>query len=193
MTVYAGPRFTVEPFPPLRWTGVDWEGSVTLPAWREFASRPGSFARERGFFDTAVRLRIAAPGGRERPEPSAAQANAYRYLVGHDAVLRDNIVRALYLNYPALKAEYDLAPDQAHRMPDLTAPDDLRNLCCLTTIHLFDTSWDGASYVGFEFGCTWDDDGMGVMTHRGRMVEIGGPAVAYEEWLARRDLDSMNE
>jgi hypothetical protein len=186
MTVYAGPRFTVEPFPPLLWTGAFWEGNVVLPAWREVSSRSS--------VNAAVGLRLARTAGGERPEPSLPQAVAFRYLVNHDAVLRDNIVRAIYVSYPALKSDYGFAPEEAaRRMPDVTGPDDLHDLIGLSTVHLFDTNWDGTAYVGFEFDCTWDDRGLGVLTHRARIVEVGGAEVAVEEWLARRDLDSMNE
>jgi hypothetical protein len=188
MAVYSGARFMVEPFPPLRWTGALWEGRVDLPVWRGFSAGQGT--------EDTVFLRVAPPpGGGEYREPSPPQAAALRYLLSHDAAIRDNIVRAIYVNYPALQHEYGYDPDEAARvMPDLTGPDDLHNLIHLSTVHIFDTTWDGVAYEGFEFDCTWDaEHGLGVLTHRARMVEVGGAEVSYEEWLARRDLDSMNE
>jgi len=40
---------------------------------------------------------------------------------------------------------------------------------------------DGIPYVGFEFGCTWDEEhGLGVLMHGTRTVEIGDTAMDCE-------------
>ena len=45
--------------------------------------------------------------------------------------------------------------------------------------------------MGFKFGCTWDDEhGLGVMTHRGHVVEVGGADTAFLEWIAEADAES---
>jgi hypothetical protein len=45
-----------------------------------------------------------------------------------------------------------------------------------------------AAYVGLEFGCTWDEEhGVGVMTHQGRAVKIGGADTAFLAWVAEGD------
>jgi hypothetical protein len=34
---------------------------------------------------------------------------------------------------------------------------------------------DGFAYAGYQFRCTWDQEhGLGIMTHRDRIIEIGG-------------------
>lgn len=46
------------------------------------------------------------------------------------------------------------------------------------------------AYVGYEFRCTWDEEhGMGVMTHKNRVVAIGGADVSILEWIAESDLN----
>lgn len=48
------------------------------------------------------------------------------------------------------------------------------------------------AYVGFSFWCTWDDEhGLGVMTHKNRVVKIGGVDTALLNWIAESDLNSL--
>jgi hypothetical protein len=48
-----------------------------------------------------------------------------------------------------------------------------------------------APYVGFEFGCTWDDEhGLGVLMHGERVVDVGGAETAFLLWIAERDAES---
>lgn len=51
---------------------------------------------------------------------------------------------------------------------------------------------DGEAYIGFEFGCPWDrEHGLGVMTHAGRVVEVGQADTSFnwprEVWEARAE------
>jgi len=195
MTTYMRSTVNVPPFPVLSWNGASWEGQVVLPAWKGFPVRLGPYGTPTAAetSDGNVRLHVAPPDGDGRP--SNDQVAAFRFLQDHDATVRDNILRAIYVNYPALQNEYGYDTDEAAAlMPDLAAPADLRRLIALLTLHIHKSTWDGAAYVGFEFGCTWDGEhGLGVLTHRGRMVEVGGAEVSFEEWIAKRDLDSTNE
>lgn len=51
-------------------------------------------------------------------------------------------------------------------------PDDLRALIGLGTIHVLATAKKGMAYVGFEFGCTWDEEhALGVQTHGRRGID----------------------
>lgn len=43
-------------------------------------------------------------------------------------------------------------------------------------------SKDGFAYVGFELGCSWDEEhGLGVLTHKDHVVKIGEAETAFEE------------
>ena len=43
------------------------------------------------------------------------------------------------------------------------------------------------AYVGWEFGCTWDDEhGLGVMTHGNPIVNVGAADIAFG-WEAKND------
>ena len=46
------------------------------------------------------------------------------------------------------------------------------------------------AYIGFELGCVWDEEhGLGVMTHRDRVVDVGGADTAFTEWIAENDAE----
>jgi hypothetical protein len=43
-------------------------------------------------------------------------------------------------------------------------------------------------YLGFDFGCTWDEEhGLGLMTHGTRIVRVGGSDTAILPWIAKAD------
>jgi hypothetical protein len=44
---------------------------------------------------------------------------------------------------------------------------------------------DGYAYIGFELGCTWDEEhGDGVMMQKDRVIEIGLAATSFDSWVA---------
>lgn len=78
-------------------------------------------------------------------------------------------------------------------MPDIEQPSQLKSLMGLSEVRIFKTSKAGTAYVGFGFGCTWDDEhALGAMTHMGRVVEISGADTAILEWIAGKDADSSS-
>jgi Domain of unknown function (DUF6985) len=75
-------------------------------------------------------------------------------------------------------------------LPDISEPSELRPLIGLSNVHVLSVVRDGAAYIGFEFGCVWDDEhGAGVMTHLGRVVATGQAAVSFMAWIAKQDLE----
>ncbi len=45
-----------------------------------------------------------------------------------------------------------------------------------------------------RFGCTWDSEhGLGVMTHKNRIIEIGDASTAFLTWIADKDRDPEGE
>ena len=53
---------------------------------------------------------------------------------------------------------------------------------------------EGAAYVGYEFGCAWEEEhGLGLMMHQGRIVAMGGADTAILEWIAEKDAQKRAE
>jgi hypothetical protein len=187
------------PFPPLRRREYHWTGRVTLNSWAEFQSRLGPYGSSTSSAagDGTVRLSIVAASG----PPTSEQAAAYEYLLVHQDAIRDTLVAAILEEYPLLRQNAlgggSIDPVD---MPEQISPDDLKSRVGLAVIHVLSVAKDGVAYTGFEFGCNWDEEhGLGVMMHRGRVVEfpengigkVNGADLASEDWLAEEDANSV--
>jgi hypothetical protein len=182
----------LEPFPPLSWEQGTWETTVVLPAWKGFQSRLGPYGTKssKKASDGTARLWIETIDETEML-PSPEQGAAHQYLVDHQEVIRDKILRAVFKEYPEYRTNFidDLNLDESDvTLPELERPDQLRKVMGLESVGIHYVVRAGLAYVGFEFGCDWDSEhGLGAMTHRARIVEIGGADTAILEWIAERD------
>lgn len=164
------------PFPPLEWDDYCWTGDIVLGAWAASGE--------------SVMLNVATPDD-EPASPSPAQAAACRHLQDHQETTRDAILEAVFAKYAEMQEQYGYKGEDAKAlMPDIERPEQLRALLTLFSVHLFTAAKDGVAYVGFLFGCTWDEEhGAGAMTHAGRVVEVGGADTAVLEWIATADAE----
>jgi hypothetical protein len=52
----------------------------------------------------------------------------------------------------------------------------------LSTVHILNDGKDGLAYVGFELGCTWEEEhGLGVMSLGDRIIEVGSAEDAFSK------------
>jgi hypothetical protein len=94
-----------------------------------------------------------------------------------------------------LQEVYDYsAGEKAKFMPDISSPDDLKRLIGPYAINVHQLEYGGLPYIGFEFGCLWDEEhGLGVLMHGTRCVEVGGCDTAILLWIAKQDLDAQGQ
>ena len=178
-------KIHVEPFPPLvlnvvGFTGF-WTGKVKLESWRGFLARLGAYGSPNSAkpSDGTARLHVMAPGKDKKDPPSEQQADAYRYLLDHDKAVQQAILGRIIAAYPRIREKYG-AYNESADLPEVRQPADLKKLIGLSTVHVLNTANGGAAYVGFEFGCTWDSEhGLGVMTHKDRVIELGGADTSF--------------
>jgi hypothetical protein len=190
------PSLAIESFPLLTWDEFFWASTITLPAWKGFQCRLGPYAsrQSRTPSDGTTRLSVASPGKDSTTPPSAEQAEACRYLLAHQDTVRDSILRAVFYEYPDYRAAYyednDL-DDSDGALPVLDHPEELRELIGLSSVLIHHVTREGIAYVGYEFGCAWEEEhGLGAMTHRDRVVTVGGADVSILEWIAEGDAKS---
>jgi hypothetical protein len=170
-----------------------------LGSWRGFRARLGAYAAKSAAkeSDGTARLSVAPPRGVAGRPPSAEQASAFRHLLEQQEAIRDALVAAIFEEYPATRQRLlgGGFVDESD-LPNLERPEQLGSHVGLSTVHVLPVMKDGAAYVGFEFGCTWDEEhGLGVMTHQGRIVEfpdmgigkVNGADFASEDWVAEED------
>jgi hypothetical protein len=173
------------------WDEFFWSGKDHVPEWDFFQDRGGAYG-SRGRGGAAPRLTTVTvkPADRKlRSAPTAEQIAAYAHLKAEGSEIRRALLDALLREYPEWRTRYGYDPEEeAELMPVVNDPDDFARLIGLGTIHVLDVAKDGAAYIGLEFGCTWDEEhGLGAMTHRGRIVQLGGADTSFLEWVAEDD------
>jgi hypothetical protein len=184
-------RYDQPPFPRMEWKDGMWEAETVLPEWAGFQTRRGWYC---GISSPApsngsVLLRVFRPEGGVTT-PSAEQIAAYRHFRDNGSAVRDAILAAVFAEYPTYREEYcdAYAREESEQMPALERPDQLRSLMGLGNLFILDVWRDGMGYVGFEFGCVWEEEhGLGVLTHAARVVEIGQAPTAFDSHAAKKD------
>jgi hypothetical protein len=68
----------------------------------------------------------------------------------------------------------------------------LRKRIGLYAIHIHQIERGGMPYVGYEFGCDWEEEhGLGVLMHGVRVVRVGFADTAFLLWKARKDAENL--
>ncbi len=184
----------VPPIQRLRWNQYMWDGEIKLPSWAGFQIRRGNYgaASSDQVSDGSALLSLKSQDNKPEP-PTAEQISAFRYLLDHESHIAAAVLQAIFEKYPEDKDAYLGAYDNEDEveLPDLLEPADLCTLIGLSHVHVLFQAHKGAAYIGFEFGCVWEEEhGLGVMTHQGRIVKVGGADTSFLWWIADRDSKS---
>ncbi len=191
----ARPTIDLPPFPGLEWDEFSWMGKIVLPSWAGFQVREDASESVGLDSDSDVRpwLYVHPKNHQAKTPPLPEQAEAFRFLLEHEEAVARSVLQAIfvkYLEWRGLALDDDFRDDEEEDdlMPEIERPEQLRSLIGLSNVHVLNVAKDGVAYTGFEFGCTWDEEhGLGVMTHRGRIIEVGGADTSFLEWIAERD------
>ena len=63
------------------------------------------------------------------------------------------------------------------------------DLLSLSTFYVTSVYKDDTPYIGFLFSCSWDSEhGLGIMTHKDKIIEIDGADIAFDIYTAKKDL-----
>lgn len=168
------------------------EGKITLNTWSGFQSRNGAYGAQDSEdpSDGTCWVRTGGDMVVDDPKIEDYHEKAFNYLIENQIEIKENILNALLNEYSSLQELYGYETDEREAyMPDVSQVEDFKSLIGIANIHLLNVEKDGVGYVGFEFGCTWDDEhGLGIMTHMNRIIKIGGGDSAFLTWVAREDL-----
>lgn len=166
-------------------------GPLQLPAWAGFQSRQGPYdgLSSTEPSDGTVQLHIIGRHDDTNAHITDGQIAAYQYLLQNQATIRDRMLEALLPEYDSWKPMLGYnAEEAAQYMPDVQDPKEFSQLMGLGIVHIWKTEKNGVAYVGFEFGCTWDDEhGLGILTHQHRIIEIGQVDTSFATIAAERD------
>ncbi|QEC42464.1 DUF6985 domain-containing protein [Pseudobacter ginsenosidimutans] len=169
------------------------EGPITLPCWSGFQSRLDASGITGDSYSADGQARITLGGDMISGHPAIQpiHINAYQYLLNHQHEVQERILMALLTEYKRLQDMYCYSEKLAAAlMPNVNEIQQFKKLIGLSAVHLLNVSKDDIAYVGYEFSCTWDREfGLGVMTHKDRIIEIGDASTAFLTWIADRDRD----
>lgn len=167
-----------------------WTATALLSSWKGSQSRRGA----NGSLDSAapsdglVRI-VFAPEGRGNEPLTDSEILAINWAIEHESAVSEALLSSLLKEYPSLQERYGYSgKEKAELMPDIKSVEDLRTLIGLYSLNVHQVQKGGIPYMGFEFGCTWDEEhGLGVLMHGTRTVEIGGTDTAILLWIAEQD------
>jgi hypothetical protein len=172
--------------------GFFWVAEVVLPGWVGFRDATGPYAGMDGSAsDGTVRL-VYAPEGRDDAPLNAAEQAQIMWLLENEAAVSVAVLKGLVSAYPALRASYDCydAHELADYMPEVSSGEDFRRLIGLSAINIHPLMTGDAPYLGFEFGCRWDQEhGCGILMQGTRFVDVGGADTAILLWIAQQDFE----
>lgn len=159
------------------------EGEIALDGWDDLFGTEGPYALS---FELEIDETITGF--------SDLQKNGYDDVIQNQAEIAGAILAALLREYPAMQADYGYDDEEkAELMPDIADVDELAKLLSPSSVIVHPVELGGLPYIGYEFGCTWDEEhAFGAMLHGIRVVEIGGADTAILTWIAQKDLDNGN-
>ena len=167
-----------------------WTATAVLPSWRGFQSRQGGYGAQDRDAPSDGRVRVVfAPEGRGKEPLTDSEISSVQWVIDHEASISGALLASLLKEYPSLQEQYGYTGEEkTKRMPDVRSGEDFRDLIGLHAVNIHQVQKDGIPYAGFEFGCTWDaEQGLGVLMHGTRTVEIGGADTAILLWIAQDD------
>ncbi len=153
------------------------EFTIVLPVWTGFSAGMSSEAST-GEVLLSIGDDSVGPGT-VGPEQEAA----YRWTIDRAGEMQRVVLDAIVAEWSRLVRAWrrDALPDQVDRGA-------LERLVSLTSVHIQWAHRDGVAYVGYGLACAWDaEHGLGVLTHRDRVVAVGGADTAFLAWVAHGD------
>src|SRR5262245_1055517 len=160
------------PFPALQWDGYFWSSTIKLSSWKGFQNRQGPYGRvsSRRPSDGTVRLAVHSPDDSIPAPPLTEQGRAFQYLLDHEKVIHDTILRSMLNERPWDEAVEEAEDESLLSLRDATRPSQIREHLGLANVLVHTVAKSRLAYIGFEFGCSWEQEhGCGVMMHRKRI------------------------
>jgi hypothetical protein len=176
-------------FGEIKWEYEAWFGKVRIDYFARFdnlavAPQPTSKPRkEWRVFELAIHD-VSGDG------PLQSQIEAFKYLISNELAISQAVSHAILEYYSANCEEWRSARRPLSKsftektVPRVLTLEKLKRLVCLLDVHVHESSKDGFSFVGFGFECSWDEEhGVGVLTHKGAIVDVGQMDIAYRPFL----------
>lgn len=172
--------------------GFSWVAATILPSWNGYLDCTGAYGGPgtSKSSDGSVEI-VFAPEGRDASSLTEQEVSLIDWFLENEPSVSDAAKVAIFQKYPVLQVSYGYSTrEKAEFMPDISTIDDLTHLIGLYAVNIHQIEKGGVPYIGFEFGCTWDEEhGLGVLMHGTRPVEVEGSDTARLLWVAKQDAE----
>ncbi len=160
-----------------------YEGSIVLDSWKGFQSRQGPYcAKDKQFATGELKVFIYGNAIDYVKISSIDQINALNFLFENQEHIKKSLLSALQNELPELTALYD------DLTPSIERIEDFSSVIGLSNIHVLNSEKENYAYVGYEFGCEWEEEhGLGIMTHKDKIISIGQADTAFDCWTTFED------
>ncbi|MDR2921104.1 MAG: hypothetical protein LBV72_17290 [Tannerella sp.] len=117
------------------------------------------------------------------------------YIISNQSEILQSILSELLKQYPSMQNHYGYTESEKQDfMPDVTDIEGFADLLSPIVIYILSVYHDKFPYIGYMFSCSWDGEhGLGVMTFKDRIIEIGGADSSFSDWIARKDLQQQKK
>jgi hypothetical protein len=166
-----------------------WGADLCLSAWAGYQSRLGPYGSVDSPLPSNGSVRfIFAPEGRNlAPLNEQEVALALWFELNEPAVskaVKEALLDWCSPNNTVRSANFDFGEE----FPSINSEHGLRQFAGLHTVYMHQITRSGVPYLGYAFGCQWDEEhGLGVLMHGTRCVEVGLADTAMLLWIAQED------
>lgn len=168
-----------------------WEAELRLPSWADYQSRLGEYGSKdkREPSDGSVVL-IFAPEGRGIEPLKEQEMRLVKWFEQNESIVSEQVKLALIRWCSPDSQERTSRFDFDDDFPAIATEDDLKRNVGLYAVNIHQVNSDGVPYLGYEFGCEWDDEhGAGVLMHGTKVVSVGLADTAFLLWIAELDAE----
>lgn len=169
-----------------------WVAKTRLSSWAGFQERLGEYGAKSAEHPSNGTLSITfAPEGRETEPLNDEEMKLIGWFLENHDEQANTVKAAILAQYPNIRSSYlDAYGDEEvdDILPEICSVDELKALIGLYNVNIHQVTKNNVPYVGYEFGCEWDDGhGLGILVHENRIVEIGYTDTAFLLWIAEKD------
>lgn len=164
--------------------GENYQSVLTLNSWKGFQSRQGDYGKQdkEEQSDGTVKVTLKGIEVDYVKVSSQEQINAVKYLTENAEKVRNTLLEGILKEFPKLKEIYE------DYLPEVSSIEQFKEHIGLTYLHIMQADKDDFAYIGFELGCTWDEEhGVGVMMHKDRVVAVGLAETSFDSWVTFAD------
>jgi hypothetical protein len=165
-----------------------WRSRTKLAVWAGFQARGGPYGAKSSnqASDGSVTVRFA-PEGRGSEPLKANELALIAWFFEHENEVSQSLQQALVDAYPDLREQYGFDADGETDLPEVRDIEDLKSVIGLHSVNIHQVARDELPYIGYEFGCNWEEEhGLGVLMHGTKVIEIGGADTAFLLWIAKQ-------